>query len=173
MIPKIFKLYCKYLYYLYKLIIETKSSICSLLYRLNNVFDKVTSELYYDPSKKDFNGGLTEEQTIILNRLKEDILTPQSSFRPCSIPIDIHTLFDLAAELESVVDAGGISRMSKRLNGQNEAEFCAVKNGNAHMNWGLIFRIRSAQLPYIPPLCAAPYVKVNGRYAMTSKLYSY
>lgn len=142
------------------------------MYRLNNVFDEVTSELYYDPNKKDFNGGLTEEQTIILNCLKEDILTPQSSFRPCSIPVDINTLFDLAAEYESFVDAGGIRHVIKRLNGQNKTEFCAVKDGNAHMNWGLIFRIRSAQLPYIPPLCAAPNVKINGRYAMTSKLYS-
>ena len=132
----------------------------------------VTSEYRYDPTKKDKNGGLTQEQSLYLNYLKQHSLYPISSCRADSIVIDIRTLFDIVAEK---TETGFHSRTGKPLygltvNGVKVDEFIAVANGNAHRNYYKYFRVRKGCEQYIEPMRAGVNKKIPARYCVTGKL---
>lgn len=131
----------------------------------------ITSEYRYDPTKKDKNGGLTKEQSLYLNYLKQHSLYPISSCRADSIPIDIRTLFDIVAErtLTGYNSRGGYPIYCLTVNGVKVEEFVAVANGNAHRNFCKFLRVRKGTEPYLEPMRAGEHVKIPARYFTSSK----
>lgn len=131
----------------------------------------ITSEYRYDPTKKDKNGGLTKEQSLYLNYLKQHSLYPISSCRADSIPIDIRTLFDIVAEptLTGYNSRSGNKIYGLTVNGVKVEEFVAVANGNAHRNFCKFLRVRKGTEPYLEPMRAGEHVKIPARYFTSSK----